>query len=490
MRKLIRNVVLLPEKAQGDLQRESPEDTERQICGENQKGQQDAGRGKSRAVPVPVDIGIEGDRIAFIRPHQKEPQWDKFPSPDKFPLSPGSEQEAKSEARFFTCEDGCEVIEGYGRLALPGLVNAHTHLGMTLLRGYGDDLPLMRWLEEKMWPVEDRLTPEDVYWASMLAIGEMLKAGITTCADMYFHMEETARAVVESGIRASLSRGVQGLGGSGRRGLLEAASLCRQWEGEAEGRITTMIGPHAPFTCPPDFLREVIDQAIRLEVPLHIHVAETTREVEIIRQQYDTTPLGMLARYGVLQVPVTAVHCVHFTPEDIDLARENDVRIVHCPASNMKLASGIAPLPDMLAAGLTVGLGTDSAASNNKLDLWEEMRLAALLHKACRQEATVVPASTVIEMATAGGAAALRFNQVGRLQPGWKADLVLVEREGLHWQPPCDLASSVVYAANRSDVSLVMVNGRVICQKGELLTVDEEKTRAEFRRCARRLGLI
>jgi 5-methylthioadenosine/S-adenosylhomocysteine deaminase len=416
----------------------------------------------------PVDIGIEDGKISFIqehlpsrdqKTHLKEAAWDR-------------------------------VIEGRGRLALPGLVNAHTHLGMTLLRGYGDDLPLMVWLQEKMWPIEDQLTEKDVYWSSLLAIGEMLRGGITTCADMYFHMGATAKAVAEAGIRASLTRGVQDVGGSGLRGLEEAIGFCQKWQGAANGRITTMLGAHAPYTCTPGLLRKVADWANRLGVPIHTHVAETSTEVHQIKEQYGVTPLGMLAGNGVLDVPVTAVHCVHLEEDDLELATQRGVRVVHCPGSNMKLGSGIAPLPEMLATGLIVGLGTDSAASNNKLDLWEQMRLASLIHKANMQDATVIPAVTALKMATCHGAAALYLDKVGKLAPGWVADLVLVNTEGLHWQPPSNPQASIVYAGGRNDVSLVMVDGCIVYDQGELLTIDEDEVIYHVKKIAHRLGLL
>jgi len=418
-----------------------------------------------------ADIGVEDGVIISIQEH-------------------GDGEYARSGQREAQQGRWDRIIKGRGRLALPGLINAHTHLGMSVLRGYGDDLPLMVWLREKMWPMEDQLTPEDVYWASSMAIGEMLRGGVTTCGDMYFHMDAAAQAVCETGIRASLSRGIQGLGGSGLKGLEEAVRFCQEWHHEAEGRITTMLGPHAPFTCPPDFLRKVVKWAENLAVPLHIHVAETADEVTQIRELYGTTPLGMLAEYGALELPVMAVHCVHFTQDDVDLAREKDVRIVHCPGSNMKLGSGIAPLPELLDAGLKVGLGTDSAASNNKLDLWEEMRFASLIHKAQRQDATAIPGKVSLNLATSGGGETLFLEKVGKLLPGWAADLILVEKEGLHWQPSCNVATSVVYAGQRSDVSLTMVAGRVLYEDGKLLTIDEEKVCHEVNSTAGRLGLI
>ncbi|MGI6567007.1 MAG: amidohydrolase [Firmicutes bacterium] len=414
-----------------------------------------------------VDIGIEDGKILFIEEHT---------SPDA--------------ANRLQQGPWDRIIAGRGRLALPGLVNAHTHLGMTMLRGYGDDLPLMVWLQERMWPVEDQLSPEDIYWSALLAIGEMLKGGVTTCADMYFHMEAAVQAAVETGIRASLSRGIQDIGGSGLRGLEEAAALCREWQGAADGRITTALGPHAPYTCSPGILQRVADVAARLDVPIHIHAAETRDEAAEIAAKYGRTPLEMLADNGILDVPVTAAHCVHLEEGDISLAAEKNVKIIHCPTSNLKLGSGIAPVPKMLAAGLTVGLGTDSAASNNRLDVWQEMRMAALLHKGTNEDPTAVPAGRALQMATYLGAEALHLERVGKLLPGWKADLILVDTDGLHWQPDYEPIGRVVYAGERGDVSLVMVNGRVLYENGNLLTIDEELVRHQVEKRAQRLGLL
>ena len=429
------------------------------------------------------DIGISDGLISFVRAHTTPFQA----------LGHGCDSaciQSSSCEDLETCRIWDKVIPGGKRLALPGLVNAHTHLGMTILRGYGDDLPLMVWLQEKMWPMEANLTEDDVYWASLLAIAEMFKGGVTACGDMYFHMDATAKAVTVSGMRASLSRGLQDIGGSGEQGLREAVELCQRWHHSADGRITTMLGPHAPFTCSPGFLRQIVDKAQDLNVPLHVHVAETEAEVEEVACKFGTTPLGMLARHGVLDVPVLAAHCVHLSHDDLELATEKGVRIVHCPGSNMKLGSGIAPLPDMLARGLAVGLGTDSAASNNTLDLWEEMRFSSLLHKAIRQDATVIPAEVAFDMATIGGANALYLDKVGKLMPGWAADLILVDTKGLHWQPLGNLQTSIVYSGGRHDVSLTMVAGEVVYENGQLLTIDEEQIRHHVTNRAQRLGLL
>ena len=307
-----------------------------------------------------VDIGVEKGEILFIEEHIS---WDSEKRQHQGPWD--------------------RIIDGCGRLVLPGFVNAHTHLGMTLLRGYGDDLPLMTWLQEKMWPVEEQLTPEDVYWSALLAVAEMIKGGVTTCADMYFHMEAVAEAAAESGIRAFLSRGIQDAAGSGLQGLGEAVRFCRQWQGAADGRITTAIGPHAPYTCSPELLQRTAAWAAQLEGPIHIHVAETTAEVEEIAARYGTTPLGMLAANGILDLPVTAAHCVHMEEADILLAAEKDVRLPTVQPAILNWAA-VLPRCPRCWGWASDWLGTDSAASNNRLDLWQKCGRPA----SCTREVT------------------------------------------------------------------------------------------------------
>ncbi|HHW41443.1 MAG TPA: amidohydrolase [Syntrophomonadaceae bacterium] len=380
------------------------------------------------------------------------------------------------------------VIDGGNYLCLPGLINCHTHAAMTLLRSYADDLPLMHWLEKKIWPVENRLTGEDVYWGSLLAMMEMIRSGTTTFNDMYFFMDEVAQAVEKIGIRACLSRGLVGVGGTARVGLKESRKLIEKWQGGAKGRIRIWLGPHAPYTCPPGYIKKVLSLAKEYETGIHIHVAETRDEIRIINERYSKTPVTYLEELGVFEFPVLAAHCVHLTGDDISLLARRGVAVAHNPESNMKLASGVAPVVKLRGAGITVGIGTDGAASNNNLDMFGEMRTAALLHKVFNEDPLVMPALEVLRMATGDGARALGLgDEIGVLKPGYKADLILVDLKQPHYHPRHNLVAHAVYAAGAGDVDLVIIDGEIIMENRKILTIDEERVLDEVERCARRL---
>ena len=399
-------------------------------------------------------------------------------------------------------------LQGRGRIAIPGLVNAHTHAAMVLLRGYADDLMLQEWLTTKIFPIEARLTPDDVYWGSLAACAEMIKSGTTAFADMYFFMDEAARAVEKSGMRASLSVGMgslavsaedpdgpdsldsSGLGGFGAV-LERGAALCERWNGAAGGRITTMLGPHAPYTCSVSFLSAVARRASQLGVGIHTHISETFREVDGIRSAHGMSPVEYMESSGLFDVPTLAAHCVAVSDDDINILAKYGVRVAHNPGSNMKLASGVAPVEKMLAAGIAVGLGTDGAASNNNLDMVEEMRLAGLLHKAARLDPTAVPAHVCLEMATRGSAACLGLaDSIGSIDIGKRADIVLLDFGAPHLSPAgiADPVSHLVYAASGADVSAVVVDGHVLMDDRRLTTLDEHEIMAEVERRAARLA--
>lgn len=380
------------------------------------------------------------------------------------------------------------VIDGSGKVALPGLINTHTHAAMTLFRSYADDMPLMPWLEQKIFPAEARLEAEDVFWGTMLANLEMLRFGTTCFADMYFFMDETAKAVEISGLRACLSRGLVGVNPNGLESLAEGMDFVKNWQGKAQGRITTRLGPHAPYTCPADYLQKVLTASDQLGVGLHMHLAETAGEVQQLIDSTGLNPIQWMENLGAFQRPVLAAHCVHVTPEDLEILAQRQVGVAHNPESNMKLASGVAPIPRMLEKGITVGLGTDGAASNNNLDLFQEMHSAALLHKVFNQDPTVLPAYSVLEMATVGGAHCLGLEQeIGQLKPGYKADVILIDLNKPHLCPRHDLAAHLVYAALASDVHTVIVDGKILMQAGQVLNLREKEIMQQVEARAGRL---
>ncbi|NLJ76685.1 MAG: amidohydrolase [Peptococcaceae bacterium] len=380
-----------------------------------------------------------------------------------------------------------KTINAAGMVAMPGFVNAHTHASMSLMRGYADDLPLMKWLNDRIWPLEKKLQQEDFYWGAKLSCLEMIKSGTIAFADMYFQMNEVARAVEESGMRACLSRGLIGDDSNIDVAIDESVKFIEKWHGKADGRITTMFGPHSAYTCPPDILRLVIEMAADYGVAVHIHVAEAADEVEKIKKEYNTTPVRHLDSLNLFHNPVLAAHCIYLDQEEIELLASNMVGVVHCPQCNMKLASGIAPVADLIKAGVDVALGTDGAASNNNLDMIEEMRTASFLQKVATRDAMALPAFETLKMATYNGAIAIGLGDLGLLEPGRLADLILVDLQRPHLYPRHDLVAHLVYSANAADVDTVIINGQIVMEGRKVLTMDEEEVMAQAQKCADRL---
>jgi 5-methylthioadenosine/S-adenosylhomocysteine deaminase len=384
-------------------------------------------------------------------------------------------------------ETGDVVIEGDGKLAFSGFVNAHTHLAMVLLRGLADDVPLQAWLEDYVWPIERTLQPEDVYWCTLLALAEAIRGGTTCVADMYFHTDAVARAVEESGLRALISYGViaESFDAKGRAELATARKVVERWNGAAAGRIATALSPHAVYTCGEDVWREAIAAAREFGVRIHTHLAETRREVEEWEERTGESPVAYLDRIGAFEIPTLAAHCVHVSREDIAAMARGGVSVAHCPKSNAKLGSGIAPLTAMREAGIPVALGTDGAASNNRLDMLEELRAAWALQRASREDAACLSGHDAITMATEAGRAALGMPP-GGLEVGAAADVVLVDSSRSHMRPRHAPISALAYAAGSSDVTDVIVDGRILMRAGELLTIDEERVQSEVERVLRR----
>lgn len=380
------------------------------------------------------------------------------------------------------------VLEGEGRLALPGFVNTHTHAAMTLFRGYADDMELLPWLQEKIWPLEAKLQPEDIYWGTMLAIAEMLRAGVTCFNDMYFSPEKALAACRESGIRASLSGVLLGILPTAEANLQHAVKFLAELKREASPTITPMLAPHAPYTCPDSLMAQAITAAREIEVGIHTHLSETQKEVADSLAQYGDTPIAHMNQLGMFDGPAVAAHCVWATKADIEILAEKKVGVAHAPGSNMKLASGAMPARAMLAAGVPVGLGTDGAASNNNLDVLEEARLAALLAKLETGDPTAVGAYEALAMATRGGAEVLGLGgSIGQIAPGFRADIILLDLQQPHLCPQHDLISQVIYSARAGDVRTALVEGKPLLLEGELQTLEESRVMAEAAACARRL---
>ena len=381
-----------------------------------------------------------------------------------------------------------QTIDAKDMLAIPGFVNAHTHASMTLLRSYADDMELMTWLNDHIWPVEAKMISNDIYWGAALAAVEMIQSGTTTFADMYGpFMERVADVVTESGMRGVLSRGIIGVAPDGEKKLEENISLYEDYNGAANGRIKVMFGPHAPYTCPPDFLKKVAAAAQRLGAEVHIHMNETKAEIEQITKQYGKRPFEYVEDTGLFESPTLAAHCVHLSDDEIAIIKKHNIRVAHNPGSNMKLASGIAPVPRLLKEGVTVALGTDGTSSNNNLDMLQEVQLAALLHKVNEYDPLAVPAFEALKMGTEYGAKAVGLDGIGGIAPGAKADIVLVSMKGAAWVPRFNEVSLLVYSGSAADVDTVICDGKVLMQHRELLTLDEEKIKYEAQKCAERL---
>ncbi len=366
------------------------------------------------------------------------------------------------------------VIDARDRIVMPGLINTHTHAAMTLFRGSADDLPLMRWLQEEIWPVEAKLEPKHVYAGSLLACLEMLSSGITCFNDMYYHLEEVARSVLESGIRGVLSYPLLDIAGEeqGKELLRQAERALRAHSGR-NPRVRVFLGPHAPYTCSAELLLKAKELAEEHRTGIHIHVSETREEVKNFLEEKGKRPFEYLEEIGFLGKNVLAAHAVHVTKREMGIMKRRGVRVAHNPVSNMKLAAGIAPVAEYVKAGITVSLGTDGAASNNTLDLFQEMKTCALLQKVSTGDASAVPAQTVLEFATIGAARALGLDrEIGSLEVGKRGDVILVDLRRPNLKPLSNPVSHLVYAARGCDVCTVVVDGRVVVHEGSFRTLD------------------
>lgn len=385
------------------------------------------------------------------------------------------------------------LLDARGGLVLPGLVNTHVHAAMSWFRGLADDLPLMSWLRDFIFPAEASwLDADRVYWGTLLAAAEMIKGGITTVADSYFYETESRRALAEAGLRAVTAQGVVDFLAPGipdPRDNLAVAMAFVESGADVPDLVTSTIFCHSPYTCGPETLKQAKALTRARGLPWFIHLAETSQEVEEMQQQRGCTPAAYLENLGLLDELTVAVHGVWLSPEDQELLARRGVKVSHCPESNLKLAAGVAPLPDLLARGVTVGLGTDGAGSNNNLDLFGEMSLAARLHKGWRRDPTVLPAARTVALATREGAGALGLEEkIGTLTPGKEADLVVLDLNQPHLTPLYDPYSHLVYAARAADVRHVMVAGRWLLRDRELTTLDWPEIAGRIRAGSRNLA--
>jgi 5-methylthioadenosine/S-adenosylhomocysteine deaminase len=390
-------------------------------------------------------IGIKGDSISYI----------------------GTGSQNMFEART--------IIDARGGIILPGLINGHTHAAMSLYRGLADDLPLMEWLDNYIFPLEKKINADFVYTGTLLACAEMIMSGTTTFCDMYIFAGDAAVAAKAAGMRCIAGEVLYDFDspnyGTAKNGLRYSESLIEKWQNDP--LITVAVEPHAIFTCSPRLISASNRLALKYDVPLVIHLAETENELLQVKKIYGKRPVEHLHSLDILGPHLIAAHCVHINDEDISLLSQNMVKVIHNPESNMKLASGIAPVPDMLSSGITIGLGTDGCASNNDLDLFSEMDTTAKLHKINNMDTTVMNALTVLRMATIEGAKALGIGDItGSLEKGKRADIIIVDTNKPHLVPLYNPYSHLVYSAKGSDVSHTIINGRLVMEERRLLTID------------------
>jgi 5-methylthioadenosine/S-adenosylhomocysteine deaminase len=384
-----------------------------------------------------------------------------------------------------------KIIDAEGKILLPGLINTHTHLSMTLFRGLADDLSLDSWLNDHIWPMEANLNGDYCYIGALLGAVELIKSGTTTFSDMYFYMEDVARAVDDAGIRAVLSYGMIDFGDAERREneIKENLTLFNACNGMADGRIKVFFGPHSPYTASEELLIKVRELADEYNIGIHIHVSETQKEINDSLEEKGLRPFEYLEKIGFLGPDVVAAHCVWLSDEEIEIIKKHDVKVSHNPCSNMKLASGVAPVSKLIDKGVCVSIGTDGASSNNNLDLIEELKTASLLQKVSTLDPKVLSSDESIEMATIKGAEALGLSdEIGSIEVGKKADIILIDTNSANMTPDSSsLSSNVVYSANGSHVDTTICNGKILMENKKLTALDEDEIYAKAKQAIKEL---
>ena len=379
-------------------------------------------------------------------------------------------------------------INAKNMLIMPGLVNTHTHLAMSIFRGYKDDRKLMDWLENAIFPVEDKLQPEDIYWNSYLSCLEMIKSGTTTCNDMYFGMNKVIEAIEATGLRAVVAWCLTD--DSIRDKVERTREYAKKYNNNSESKITIFTSPHAPYSCNPDTIKLCVDLAKELNTGLHIHLAETQNEVVTIRDRYDKTATEYLADLDVFDVPVVLAHGIYISDSDIEILKKHNIKggISHNPISNCKLSSGICDVVKLRKNGINVGLGTDGIGSTTTLDMFEEMKTTAYLQKVNTMEPTSIKAYDILKMATIEGAKVLGLeDSIGTIEEGKKADLIFIKTDKIHLCPENDICTNLVYSANGADVDKVMIDGKIIMQNRKMIDINEREIMKKVKKIAKRL---
>ena len=458
------------------------------IAGCAESSPPEAGRDAATGTPSgrPVDLVIEGDYVVTMDGEGTIIEDGALAIDDGLIVAVGKAADINAEF------EGAGHLPGDNRIVLPGLVNGHSHAAMTLLRGVADDLDLMDWLQNYIFPAEVEFVDDEfVRIGTELACWEMIRGGTTTFVDMYYYPDMIAQVVEQCGLRAYVSATVIDQRSpdaeSAADSLNKGRAFIDAWKGR-NARITPIWGPHANYTLDADQLRETRAAANASGVPISIHMSESPFEVDYSKQAYGTTSIEFFDSIAFLDGPTIGAHVVWPTDDEIRILAEKRVGVIHNPTSNMKISSGISPVADMLAAGVAVGLGTDGAASNNDLDMWEEMRLAAFLQKVDRMDPKVLSAPTVLRMATRGGADAIGLgDEIGSLRAGMRGDIIQVSFDDVHFVPTYDVISHLVYVADEQDVASVTVDGRLLMRDGEFLTIDTQRVRREATALAARI---
>ena len=400
------------------------------------------------------------------------------------------ETEKKKDYRApFSDKTADKVISGKDRLLMPGLVNAHTHIYMNFMRGCGDDLAFDDWLFKRIYPIEDKMTDEDVKWGTRLGLLEMIESGTTSFIDMNLNMLPCGEAIEEAGLRGIISRGIVGSGPDDEGAIRRIKETMEAREKYLENDlIEVCMGPHASYSCEEKLQQYVAELAMEYNMKVHIHLSESRKEVSDIKKKYGVTPIALAERAGLFNNRSIAAHCVHVTKEDMEILKRNNVTVATNPVSNMKLGNGFAPLPRFMEQGINVALGTDGAASNNTLNMFHELSVLTLIHKGVTQKAQCISAKEGLYMMTMAGAKAMgKEYEIGSVETGKKADLILLDTSRTSFIPRNDYIASLAYSCNGSEVMTVIVNGKILMEDREVKTLDREKIIYETERTMERI---